>query len=81
MIRLEIFIILGVFIGVGLTLFCQFVWRKFSEHREAQVIKKAQEAALKIRVDDASTEDLLVELSTRDSEEFLEKKAKKLNGR
>lgn len=65
MIRLEIFVFLGVLIGIGLTLLCQFLWRKFSEAKERRVFEAARLAAVRVKIDDAPTDELLEELSTR----------------
>lgn len=66
MIRLELFVLLGIAIGIGITLAFQYMYRGLSALREARIVAKARSEALKVRIDEAETDELLEEISTRD---------------
>lgn len=66
MIRLELFVLLGIGIGIVLTLAVQYMYRGLSAIREARIVAKARREALKVRIDEAKTDELLEEISTRD---------------
>lgn len=66
MIKIEVFILLGILIGVALTLGCQWLYRVIHNARERRMVLRARDAALKVRIDTASTDELLEEISTRD---------------
>lgn len=66
MIRLEAFILLGVLIGIALTLGVQYAYRKIHEFRERRMVERAKAEALKVRISEAPTESLLEEISNRE---------------
>ena len=65
MIRIELFILLGIAIGVALEFLRNKIWTRVVTHHRENAIKAAETQALKVRVDRASTDELLEELSQR----------------
>lgn len=66
MIRIEAFILLGFLLGVATVLAVQWIYRKVHAARERRMVERARREALKVRIDQAPTSELLDEISTRE---------------
>lgn len=66
MIRIEAFILLGFLLGVAAVLAVQWIYRKVHAVRERRMVERARREALKVRIDQAPTSELLDEIATRD---------------
>jgi len=58
--------LIGVLVGIVLTKTFSWGLEAYLRYRENRTIEKARNAAIRVRIDEAPTEDLLNEISTRD---------------
>lgn len=65
MLRVELFVLIGVVIGFPLGWTASSLWRRFLAARDAHVANQATKRAVRVRVADVDTEELLEELSKR----------------